>query len=317
MAQKRYLMTGWAPASRAREKRQVLSAANGALRGWGASLDILWLVGDHSVKERRWILSCGSCDPARVEALEAALTGLHALLYVPLGDDGIRLLPLAASSFSRGKRLSLKKAAARIRSAVEAMGLSAESWLRRALLIPAAASVDIWAHLPPPNAEKQLRSLGFLASSRAVVYLDPLHVADLLAVAQVTPPTREELPRLEAAFQDAYKAIEAIVGDPSSDPRRFTLQLSAAGLSPTSQVGVFTKRELSEAIRALNDTRDRLVAHGSSPRRNAIDLRDVIDAQGCAEFILVHSLRHAKEATTTMPNGQMYRTAPRKSARRR
>jgi hypothetical protein len=133
------------------------------------------------------------------------------------------------------------------------------------------------------------------------VYLDPLHLTELLAEAQVNQPTRDELPRLEAAFQDAYKAIEAIVGDPSKDARKFQLQLSAAGLSRASEVGVFTKRQLSAAIRALNDTRDRRVAHGSSPRSNSIDLREVIDAQACAEFVLVRSLRHAKEATP-MPN---------------
>jgi hypothetical protein len=100
---------------------------------------------------------------------------------------------------------------------------------------------------------------------------------------------RTELALAEGAFQDAYKSIEAVVGDPGNFGDRFLSRLEARGISHGELVGFENKRSVLETIRVLNEIRDKRSAHGGTPQRG-ISILDVSECQRCAEFVIQSSL---------------------------
>jgi hypothetical protein len=85
---------------------------------------------------------------------------------------------------------------------------------------------------------------------------------------------------------DAYKAIEAIIGDPRKDNRRFRAQLEAAGLDPDVAVGHRTRRPLIDEIRAFNQIRDTRAGHGTRPRKTPITTEELAAVQQCASYVI-------------------------------
>lgn len=107
-----------------------------------------------------------------------------------------------------------------------------------------------------------------------------------------SPTKATELARWETSFQSSYKAIEAVVGDPSGDERRFRRALRDKRIDPDEEVGYRTKQKISDVIRAMNHIRDRRAAHGSTPRRG-ICLHEMVEFQECARYVLKCALEDA------------------------
>jgi hypothetical protein len=103
---------------------------------------------------------------------------------------------------------------------------------------PLAAS---WAfcHIAVQNPQIN-QALAFHSSSVRGFYVYPGELED--AIAQEIHPSI--LPEAETAFQNAYKAIEALVGDPPKDDRKLADKLRRLGIDPQEQVGLRQKKTL-------------------------------------------------------------------------
>jgi len=96
----------------------------------------------------------------------------------------------------------------------------------------------------------------------------------------------------ESCFQDAYKSIEVILGDAGglkNRDRRLTAKLISLGIDSQEQVGYKTKEKLLTKLLRFVDIRDKLSAHGSSPKK-MIQLSDIIDVQACARYLITSKL---------------------------
>jgi hypothetical protein len=109
----------------------------------------------------------------------------------------------------------------------------------------------------------------------------------------------------ETAFQNAYKAIESVVGDPPKDDIKFEKRLSKIGLLAAEKIGYKRKRTLLESIREFEIIRNKRVAHGSTPSRG-LTVLEVLECQACAKHIIEAALDCLAGPTSMSKCGRWY-----------
>jgi hypothetical protein len=125
----------------------------------------------------------------------------------------------------------------------------------------------------------------FLKASRDDFFVSPGEVNEVVYGDEIVPRTSAVQTRFENALQNAFKAIEAVIGHPPKDDRKFFEKLRDIGLDPNEEVGYGEKRPLHEAIRRANDARDKKSAHGRTGDRT-IMVGELLNHQACAECII-------------------------------
>lgn len=103
--------------------------------------------------------------------------------------------------------------------------------------------------------------------------------------------TGAEQTSFERALQDAFKAVEAVVGDPPKDDRKFFRKIRKAGLDPHQELGYPDAMELHRVIRDMNEARDKKAAHGSTKPR-PITIGELLDYQACARHVVSRAVEH-------------------------
>jgi hypothetical protein len=134
----------------------------------------------------------------------------------------------------------------------------------------------------------------FLHRSYEGFYVSPGGISEVMY--DDTPPaTGAAQNNFEDALHSAFKAIEAVIGDPPKDDRRFFAKLATIGIAPTEEAGYVNKISIHKMIRRMNEARDKRSAHGST-RNRRISPAELLDFQTCAEVIVTAALEREKGA---------------------
>ncbi len=106
------------------------------------------------------------------------------------------------------------------------------------------------------------------------------------------PTTSSERATVETAYQNAFKSIEAIIGEPPSDQRKFRLKLVKQGFNPDEIVGYMKLGEqpLMKKILDMQNTRDKKAAHGRRGQPREISYCELKDKQALARYIIIQSM---------------------------
>jgi hypothetical protein len=135
----------------------------------------------------------------------------------------------------------------------------------------------------------------FLKRSYDNFYVFPGQLYEVLSEPEAVACNSSQQADFEEALHNAFKAIEAVVGDPPKDDRRFFHKLEAIGIDPLEEVGYGEKVALAVLIRRMNVARDKRSAHGST-RHRTIRVVELLDFQACAEAVVLAALEKAKSA---------------------
>jgi hypothetical protein len=128
----------------------------------------------------------------------------------------------------------------------------------------------------------------FLQRSYENFYVSPGGISEVMY--DDTPPrTGAAQNNHEDALHSAFKAIEAVIGDPSKDDRRFFATLAKIGIDPAEEAGYLNKIPIHKMIRRMNEARDKRSAHGST-RNRKISAAELLDFQTCADVIVTAAL---------------------------
>jgi len=143
--------------------------------------------------------------------------------------------------------------------------------------------------------DKFLRAFRFLKTSQDNFYVWPRQIDDAVENAHLTAKNEFHQSRLENALQDSFKAIEAILGDPPKDDKKFFRKIEEIGLDPDKSFGLADK-SLYQVIRDMNEARDKKAAHGSTSNRH-ITVGELLDYQYCARLIVLQASEYAIGST--------------------
>ena len=129
----------------------------------------------------------------------------------------------------------------------------------------------------------------FYSRSTDFFHISPGQINDVIATPALSPTTGSDQSRYEDALQNAFKAIEAVIGDLPKDDRKLFIKLKDIGLDPDELVGYRDKKSLYQTLRNMNEARDKKSAHGSTPERK-ITTFEMMNYQMCAACIIESAL---------------------------
>jgi hypothetical protein len=129
------------------------------------------------------------------------------------------------------------------------------------------------------------RAVQFIKTSQDDSYFYPGEISEVIANPDRTAQSGSGQSKLENALQNAFKAIEAILGDPPKDDKKFFDKIKSVGLDPMEEVGYSYRFPLHTVIRDMNDYRDKKAAHGSTQHR-VITFAKMMEFQACAHYVV-------------------------------
>ena len=107
------------------------------------------------------------------------------------------------------------------------------------------------------------------------------------------PATRTEIARLETAYHNAFKAIEAIIGEPPKDIRKLRERLTQFGINPDEKGGYKLygmkpgKETVLKKLTDMHNKRDKMAAHGKTNKPRNIGYCEIKDKQSFTRYILL------------------------------
>jgi hypothetical protein len=158
------------------------------------------------------------------------------------------------------------------------------------------------------NNEFILRALMFYNQSIEHFDVSPGELRDVLSAPGKTPPNLRIQAVWENALHNAFKAIEAIVGDPPSNEAKYLDKLRRAGLDPNEFVGYQKKERISDVIRKMNVLRDKKSAHGSIANRT-LTVGELLEYQSCSQYVLEATIeKELKRPISSLFRSNTYQT---------
>lgn len=133
----------------------------------------------------------------------------------------------------------------------------------------------------------------FLNRSHDSFIVYPGQIREVASDVDAVPRTASGQTDFEDALHNAFKAVEAVIGDPPSDDRKFFDKLKDIGVDPQEKVGFTEKVPISTVIRRMNEAWDKRSAHGST-RQRTIRAAELLEFQACAKAIILTALGRAR-----------------------
>lgn len=137
--------------------------------------------------------------------------------------------------------------------------------------------------------ENIFQSTRFFRASQDLFHVHQGALNEVLASPKLSAKSGFDQTRFENALQNAYKSIEALIGDLPKNDSRFFSKLKAIGLNPYEEVGYDEKKRLHLVLREMNKARDKKAAHGSTKNRT-IFVKELMNFQECAAFIISEAI---------------------------
>jgi hypothetical protein len=153
---------------------------------------------------------------------------------------------------------------------------------------------EVWRVVPVIMKNKSLMDATyFYRESITQVWVAQDDVLDMIYNNSDISTSMAERARIETAYQNAYKAIEAIIGEPPKDERKLRAKLLQAGINPDEKVGYELhgmrprKETVLEKLINMQQTRDKKVAHGKTSTERVIGYCELKDKQELARYVLL------------------------------
>jgi hypothetical protein len=241
----------------------------------------------------------GEADDSFAQRFADGVLGTLALVY----DFALDEAPLALrvpASLLRSRNLTTKKLLFRQavpdgRDPIHEMTL----WTKfnHAAYLPADILTKVWEVMPITTRSPFFEALHFYGESlRAFCFHG--EIAEVLSATLARPLSRQDEVRAERAVENAFKAVEALIGEPSKRDDRLRQKLEDAGVDSDELIGWqwFSqgppREPLLTKVKALHRARDKRAAHAKTPQRSPFTYYEIMDCQGCAQAVLMRALEH-------------------------
>jgi hypothetical protein len=130
-------------------------------------------------------------------------------------------------------------------------------------------------------------ALAYMESSQEYFFVYPGQIAGVLSNPLSVPFTTLEKIKFEHALEDAYKAVEAVIGEPPSDNAKLCIKLENIGVDPHRIMRTDPKEELFESIKKLKRVRGRKAAHTNTNIDRKIQEEELMNYQIIARTVVI------------------------------
>ena len=160
----------------------------------------------------------------------------------------------------------------------------------RSIGVPSEVLGRVWQILPTVvKNQSLLDAASFYRESIRNIWVPDGDLSELVFDGTDMPAISSEKATVETAYQNAFKSIEAIIGEPSSNQRKFRVKLVEQGFNPDEIVGYMKlwKQPLMNKILDMQTIRDKKAAHGKTVRPREISYSELTDKQKLARYIII------------------------------
>lgn len=169
------------------------------------------------------------------------------------------------------------------------------------LYVPPDVLGRVWESLPVTIADPFYDAVHHYAASIREFCFQGDDIAEVLLDDPAYPVSRRDAVRAETAVHSAFKAVEALIGEPPRDDGKLRRKLEEIGVDPDELVGAQwfgrgpAKESVFVKVRNVHRVRDTRAAHAKTPNRSLLRYYEVMDCQGCARAVLVRAIQHQLE----------------------
>jgi len=184
----------------------------------------------------------------------------------------------------------------RIKDVIGSKGVGSEIYFRvtHSIGVPNKVLDYVWRIVPVIVERKSLMdATGFYKESIMQAWVADDDVFEIMSDNLDMPPSQAERASIETAYQNAFKTIEAIIGEPPKDERKLRMKLIKAGINPDERVGYELygmkpgKETVIKKLMDMHQNRDKMVAHGRTTTPRTIGYCELKDKQALARYILL------------------------------
>ncbi|MBN2094404.1 MAG: hypothetical protein JW740_03510 [Candidatus Zambryskibacteria bacterium] len=167
----------------------------------------------------------------------------------------------------------------------------------RAMGVPESTIDYVWSILPALlKYEYIVNAASFFRESIIKVWMSDEDVQEMMVDKSDLPISKAEGAGIETSYQNAFKSIEAIIGEPSKEENKLKQQLIKQGINPDEIVGYKTmepgKEKVLEKIKIMQINRDKKAAHGKTNTGRDIGYCELKDKQELARYIILKNIAY-------------------------
>lgn len=231
----------------------------------------------------------GMIDDRFAQSFADAVMAALALVY----DLDIEDIPTAVlipeDIIKKGRFISIK-------DIIGNHGIGSEIYSRfiHSVGVPKQVLDYVWRIVPYMVKNKLLMDAAhFYKESIGRVWIADDDVFNIMVDNSNIPESQTERARVETAYQNAFKAIEAVIGEPPKDERKLKMKLLGASINPDEKVGYNLyemkpgKETILKKVVDMHQNRDKMAAHGKTITPRTIGYCELKDKQALARYILL------------------------------
>lgn len=169
--------------------------------------------------------------------------------------------------------------------------------LSESIGVPDQVLNEVWRIAPILfNFPYILNASSYYRDSINKIWIADENVFEIIADNQDIPSSQADQAAVETAYQNAYKAIEAIIGEPSTDPKKLRYSLIQSGINFDEIVGCElynmkpSKEKISKKILDMQNNRDKKAAHGKTNIPRTLGYCELKDKQALASYIILKNI---------------------------
>lgn len=166
--------------------------------------------------------------------------------------------------------------------------------LMQSITVPSQVLDYVWRIVPAiVDSKSVMDATNFYRESITQAWVADDDVFEFMCDNSDTPPSQTQRARIETAYQNAFKAIEAIIGEPPKDEEKIRMKLRSAGVNPDEEVGYNLygmkpgKEPLLKKLIDMQETRDKMAAHGKTNIPRTIGYCELKDKQALARYVIL------------------------------
>ncbi|MBN1161456.1 MAG: hypothetical protein JXA17_05880 [Dehalococcoidales bacterium] len=177
-------------------------------------------------------------------------------------------------------------------------GVGSELYFRatQGIGVPSQVLDFVWQIIPVMiQSSSIMDAANFYRESIMQAWVPDDDVFEIVCQDSDIPFSQTQRAKIETAYQNAFKAIEAIIGEPPKDKKKIRTKLNNAGLDPDEEIGYSLygmkpgREKFIKKLMDMQKTRDKMAAHGKTTIPRTIDYCELKDKQALAQYVI---LRH-------------------------